>query len=305
MARKKYPQNPWHPRYWSTWLTIAALHLAAWLPWPAKMVLGRGLGYLALVFARQRRHYTEVNIRLCFPEKSPQEQAQLVRDIFIANGIGLLETATALTRDVAFMKDRLELRGREHLEQAMTGGRGVILLGIHFPMIDLGGALQALFYRFDAIYKPNKNPVFDRFIQRGRAQHYEQMIGHHDLKTLVRRVRQGHSAWYSPDQDFGRKVSVFAPFFGVQAATITMTARMARMTGAAVVPARFHRNPDNRTYVLEYFPALEQFPSGDEVADATQVNAVIEQLIRMHPDQYLWMHRRFKTRPDPSDPKLY
>lgn len=305
MARNKYPQSSLHPRYWPTWLAIFSLRLAAWLPWSAKIFLGRVLGLIALKLGHQRRHYTEVNIRLCFPEKSPQQQAQLVREIFIANGIGLLESATGLTRDVSFMRDRVELRGQEYLEQAMAGGRGVILLGVHFSMIDLGGALQGLFYQFDAIYKPNKNPVFDRFVQQGRARNFEQMIGHHDLKALVRRVRQGHSVWYSPDQDFGRKVSVFAPFFGVPAATITMTARMAKMTGAAVVPARFHRNPDNRTYVLEYYPALEQFPSGDDVADATQVNAVIERLIRIHPEQYLWMHRRFKTRPDPSDPKLY
>lgn len=305
MAKKKYPKNPLHPRYWLTWLAIAALYVLAWLPWSLKMTLGKGIGYLALWVARERKHFTEVNVRLCFPEKTPQEQQRLVREIFLANGIGVTEEATALVRNVSFLKERTTLIGREHLEQALAKGKGAIVLGIHFSVLDLGGALHALFQKGDAIYKPHKNPVFDRFILKGRQQHLEQMIDHHDLKGLVRRVRQGHLVWYSPDQDFGRKVSVFAPFFGVQAASITMTSRIARMTGAPVLPLRIHRNPDHRTYTLEYLPPLENFPSGDDVADATQVNQVIEQLIRIHPEQYLWMHRRFKTRPDPSDPSVY
>ncbi|SFX54185.1 KDO2-lipid IV(A) lauroyltransferase [Marinospirillum alkaliphilum DSM 21637] len=305
MAKKKYPKNHLHPRYWPTWLMIGSLHLIAWLPWPLKMAAGRLFGRLAYWFARERRHFTEVNVRLCFPEQSPQEQQQLVRDIFRAGGLGVVEIATGLVRDVSFLKDRITFAGREHLDKALAEGKGAIILGIHFSVMDLGGALHGLFYKVDAIYKPHKNPVFDRFILKGRQRHFDQMIPHHDLKGLVRRVRQGHAAWYSPDQDFGRKVSVFAPFFGVQAASITMTARMARMTGAPVLPLRIHRNPDDRTYTLEYLPPLENFPSGDDVADATQVNQVIEQLIRIHPEQYLWMHRRFKTRPDSTDPGLY
>ncbi|MBE0508320.1 MAG: LpxL/LpxP family Kdo(2)-lipid IV(A) lauroyl/palmitoleoyl acyltransferase [Marinospirillum sp.] len=305
MAKRNYPKNPLHPRYWLTWLAIGALHLTAWLPWPLKIALGKGIGYLALLVARERRHFTEVNVRLCFPEKTPQEQQQMVRDIFLANGIGTLEIATGLVRDVSFLKDRITFTCREHLDKALAQGKGAIILGIHFSVMDLGGALHGLFYKVDAIYKPHKNPVFDRFILKGRQKHFDQMIDRHDLKGLVRRVRQGHAAWYSPDQDFGRKVSVFAPFFGVQAASITMTSRMARMTGAPVLPLRIHRNPDNRTYTLEYLPPLENFPSGDDVVDATLVNQVIEQLIRVHPEQYMWMHRRFKTRPDPADPGVY
>jgi len=122
--------------------------------------------------------------------------------------------------------------------------------------------------------------------------------------SALRRIKAGNNVWYSPDQDFGRDVSVFAPFFGINAATIKLTAKIARMTGAPVMPLIFHRNPDNRTYTLEYLPALEHFPSGDEVADAAQVNAVIEAAIRRHPEQYLWLHRRFKTRPQ-GEPGFY
>ena len=305
MAKKNYPKNTLHPRYWPTWLVIGVLHLGAWLPWKLKIAAGKGLGHLAYHLARERRHFTEVNIRLAFSEKSPAEQKQLVKDSFLANGIGILEVATSLVRDVSFMQDRVTFKGREYMEEARAKGKGVLVLGVHFSVLDFGGALHGLFYPGDAIYKPHKNPVFNRFIQKGREKHYQQLIAQKDLKGLVRRIRQGHAVWYSPDQDFGRKVSVFAPFFGVEAASITMTARIARMTGAPVLPLRMHRNPDNYTYTLEYLPPLEDFPSGDDVADATRVNEIIEKMIRVHPEQYLWMHRRFKTRPDPEDPSYY
>ena len=305
MARKKYPEHPLHPRYWSTWLSIGGLHLCAWLPWSVKIALGKGLGLLALRFAHERRHFTQVNVRLAFPELTPEQQKEFVRATFIANGLGLMEVATSLVRKVDFMKPQVTFKGQEYMDAALAQGKGVLVVGAHFSVLDFGGALHGLFYPGDAIYKPHKNPVFDRFIRKGREQHFDYLVPQKDLKSLVRRIRQGHAVWYSPDQDFGRKVSVFAPFFGVQAASITMTARIARMTGAPVLPLRMHRNADNRSYTLEYLPPLDNFPSGDEVADATRVNQVIEQMIRVHPEQYLWMHRRFKTRPNPEDPSYY
>lgn len=305
MAKYTYPKDSWHPRYWLTWLAIGALTIAAYLPWSVKLFLGKGLGYFALGVASRRRHITEVNIKLCFPEKTAEEQKKLVKAIFLANGIGVFEIATGLVRDVSFLSDRVTFKGREHLDKVLAKGKGAIILGVHFSIMDLGGALHGLFYKVDTIYKPHKNAVFNRFIERGRAKSFTKQITSKDLKELVKRVRQGKACWYSPDQDFGRKVSVFAPFFGVEAASITMTARMAKMTKAPVIPIRMCRNPDNYTYTLEYLPPLENFPSGDDVADATQVNQVIEAMIRLNPEQYLWMHRRFKTRPDPKSPSLY
>lgn len=305
MANYSYPKNAWHPRYWLTWLAIGFLTITAYLPWPAKVFLGKGLGYLVMLLAGRRRQITEVNIKLCFPEKTAEEQKKLVKATFLANGVGVFETATALVRNVSFLKDRATFKGREHLDKVLAEGKGAIILGVHFSALDLGGALHGLFFTVDTIYKPHKNPVFNRFIEKGRTQYFEEQIPSSDLKKLVRRIRQGKACWYSPDQDFGREVSVFAPFFGVEAASITMTSRIAKMTKAPVLPLRIHRNPDNYTYTLEYLPPLENFPSGDDVADATQVNQAIESMIRENPAQYLWMHRRFKTRPDPDSPPLY
>ena len=305
MTKYTYPKDSWHPRYWLTWLAIGALTIIAYLPWSVKAFLGKGLGRLALLVAGRRRHITEVNIKLCFPEKTPEEQKKLVKDIFLANGIGIFETATALVRSVSFLKDRVTFIGREHLDKTLAEGKGAIILGVHFSALDLGGALHGLFFTGDSIYKPHKNAVFNRFIEKGRTQYFEEQIPSSDLKRLVRRVRNGKICWYSPDQDFGRDVSVFAPFFGVEAASIVMTARISKMAKVPVLPLRIHRNPDNYTYTLEYLPPLKNFPSGDDVADDTQINEVIEKMIRVYPEQYLWMHRRFKTRPDPKSPSLY
>lgn len=305
MSVAQYPSNAWHPKFWLTWVAIGFLYISAYLPWFLKISLGKFLGRLGLLVARSRRHITEVNVKLCFPELNAQQQRQLVKDIFYANGIGIFESATALVRNVNFLKDRSTFIGQEHLQHALSQGKGAIILGVHYSALDLGGALHGLYFEVNTIYRPHKNPVFNAFIEKGRTRYFNKQITNRDLKTLARSLRRGEACWYSPDQDYGRQVSVFAPFFGVEAASITMVSRLAKMTGAPVLPLRIHRNADNRTYSLEYLPALENFPSGDDRTDATQVNAAIEQMIRQHPEQYLWLHRRFKTRPNPDDASYY
>jgi len=292
------------PRYWPTYLAITAMRASAWLPWRCKMALGRLIGLAAWRFAGRRRHITETNIRLCFPELDPAAQARLVKQSFLANGIGIFETATGWCRDPEHLRHRVTFKGQEHMAKVQAEGKGALIIGIHFSTLDLGGALHSLFFPADVVYRPHDNPVFERFMTRARNGIFGTAIDRHDLRGVVRRIKAGHHVWYSPDQDFGRDASVFAPFFGVEAASIKLTAKIAKMTGAPVMPLIFHRNPDNRTYSLEYLPALDNFPSGDEVADAARINAVIEAAIRRHPEQYLWMHRRFKTRPR-GEAKIY
>lgn len=302
------PLHRWtllHPRYWPTWLGIAGMRIAAWLPWRLKLALGRCVGLLAWRLASRRRRITETNIRLCFPELDHEAQARLVKDAFIANGIGIFETATGWCRDPEHLRHRVTFKGQQHMARVQEAGKGALIIGIHFSTLDLGGALHSLFFPADVVYRPHDNLLFERFMTRARNGIFGTSIDRHDLRGVVRRIKSGHHVWYSPDQDFGRDASVFAPFFGIEAASIKLTAKIARMTGAPVMPLIFHRNPDNRTYSLEYLPPMEDFPSGDEVADATRINAVIEQAIRRHPEQYLWMHRRFKTRPNRSDPRRY
>jgi KDO2-lipid IV(A) lauroyltransferase len=280
------------------------MYVAAWLPWRLKMLCGKGLGLLAWRFAKRRRRITERNLALCFPEKSAEQQRRLVKDTFIANGIGLVETATGWCRNGESLRHRAAYVGQEHMARAKAQGKGVLVIGIHFSTLDLGGALHSLFFPADVVYRPHNNPLFERFMTRARGRIFGQAIDRHDLRGVVRQLKAGNIVWYSPDQDFGRDVSVFAPLFGQQAATIRLTSKLARMTGAAVVPMMFHRNPDNATYTIESLPALQGYPSKDEVADATKVNQFIEQAIRKHPEQYLWLHRRFKTRPE-GEPSAY
>ena len=302
---KHYPRFFGHPRYWPTWLAIAGLHLLAWLPWSLKMAVGRGLGHLAYWLAKERRHFTEVNIRMAFPERSAAEQQAMVRQSFVSNGMGIAEVATALCRDTSFLQSRVDFVGLEHFQRAKASGKGVLVMGFHFSVMDLAGAIHRPFCKVDIFYKPHRNPLFNCFIEKGREKNFGLQIPNKDLKTVVRRLRQGQAVWYTPDQDFGRKVSVFAPFFGVEAASILMTPRLVKMTGAALVPVRVHRQPDARRYTLEFLPAVTDFPSGDDAADVARVNQIIESMIRLHPEQYLRMHRRFKTRPHKSQPNPY
>ncbi|WP_148253056.1 LpxL/LpxP family Kdo(2)-lipid IV(A) lauroyl/palmitoleoyl acyltransferase [Aidingimonas lacisalsi] len=304
MAKTVYPSSFAHPRYWPTWLAIAAMRVAAWLPWRIKLLIGKGLGLLTWRLARRRRHITETNLRLCFPEKSTAERRHLVRQTFVDNGIGILETATGWCRDPEHLRHRVTFKGQEHMHRALAEGNGALIVGVHFSTLDLGGALHSLFFPADAVYRPHDNPLFERFMTRARNRIFGTAIDRHDLRGVIRRIKAGHAVWYSPDQDFGRHASVFAPFFGIEAATVKLTAKIARMTGAPVMPLMFHRNPDDRTYTLEYLPPLTDFPSDDEVADATRINAFIEQAIRKQPSQYLWLHRRFKTRPE-GEPGVY
>nr|WP_298377916.1 LpxL/LpxP family Kdo(2)-lipid IV(A) lauroyl/palmitoleoyl acyltransferase [uncultured Halomonas sp.] len=292
------------PNYWPTWLAIGLMRVGAWLPWPLKLWVGKMIGLMAWRFAKRRRHITETNLRLAFPELDEARHARLVRETFIANGIGILETATGWCRDPEHLRHRVAFKGERNMQQAMSQGKGALIIGIHFSTLDLGGALHSLFFPADVVYRPHDNALFERFMTRARRHIFGAAIDRHDLRGVVRRIKNGHAVWYSPDQDFGREASVFAPFFGVEAATIKLTGKIARMTGAPVMPLIFHRNPDNRTYTLEYLPALENFPSGNEVEDAARINAVIEAAIRRHPAQYLWLHRRFKTRP-PGEPGVY
>lgn len=294
-----------HPRYWTAWLAIALMKIGAWLPWRLRVGLGSAIGWLAYHLVKRRRHITDTNIRLCFPELSNLERQALVKRVFRTNGIGILETATGWCRNPEHMRRRVTFKGGDHMRDALAQGKGALIIGIHFSTLDLGGALHSLFFDADVVYRPHDNPVFEQFMTHARRHIFGRAIDRHDLRGVVKRIKSGQAVWYSPDQDFGRDASVFAPFFGVEAASIKLTAKIARMTGAPVMPLIFHRNDDDRSYTLEYLPALTDFPSGDDVADAARINAVIEQAIRRHPEQYLWLHRRFKTRPNADDPDFY
>lgn len=260
------------------------------------------LGLALHRFLKSRRHVVEVNARLCFPEMSDSERDRFVRDVFVNNGIGVFETAMAWWTPRQTFSNRIIFKGQEHIDAALAQGKGILLLGAHFSTLDLGGLLFSEFYQVDAMYRRHDNPLMEEIIKKGRSRYFQQSIERADIRSVIRSLRKNHIIWYAPDQDFGLKQSVFAPFFGVNAATISATARLAKLNGSPIMMLAQHRLPDGR-YELEVFPPVTPFPTGDEVKDATLVNAEIERAIRKDPAQYMWVHRRFKTQPDGKNKK--
>lgn len=294
-----------HPRWWPTWLGMACIWLLAQLPMRVQWSIGKLIGDLAYFVMRKRRHITEINIRLCFPELDPSQQRTLVRRAFLSNGIGLMEVGSAWFRDPETLRGLTRVHGQEHIEEALKKGRGVLLLGGHYSTLDLGGSLISLFIEADVMQRDHNNALVNAIMTRSREQRYGVALDRRDLRGLFRRLQMNRVVWYAPDQDYGRRGSVFAPFFGVPAASITATARIVERSGCVVIPFSHFRSDQGLGYDIYFQPALADFPSGDEMADASRINAAIEQQVRLHPDQYLWMHRRFKTRPAPGDPNPY
>lgn len=283
------------PRYWPTWIALGFMKVVAHMSYPIQIKIGQLLGAISYHLAWQRRHICEVNIRLCFPELNDAERKQLVRKTFISNAIGLIEVAIAWHRDPEEFRDRVTTVGLENLDAALAQGRGVLLLCAHFTTLEFGGFLFNLFNKMDVTYRSNKNPLFDAAMFNGRIRHYPAVHDRKDIRRAIRSLKQGHILWYAPDQDYGAKHSVFVPFFGNQAATITATSRFASANESAVVFYSHYRNEDNSGYHLHFSPALQNYPTGDQERDAITVNQIVEEAIRKQPDQYLWLHKRFKT----------
>ncbi len=301
---KDKPYQYLQPRYWGVAAGIACLWLLVRLPHDLQLWLGRQLGRLLYYLARQRRQVAATNLRLCFPELSDAEQTGRLIATFESYGMSVFETGTAWLRGVDHLRDRAQVEGTEHILAAQAQGRGVLIIGAHFSTIDIAGAFVAPYLDMDVIYRPSKHPLFEELIRTGRARHFGAVINKFDTRAIIRGLRQGHAVWYAADQNYARHHSVFAPFFGIQAATIRGTSRLVSMTGAAAVFCSHFRLDGGKRYCVRFSPVLTDFPGTDEAADARRVNKLIEDALAKHPEQYLWLHRRFKTRPE-DEPELY
>lgn len=291
------------PKYWGSWLLIGFLRLLAILPFKAGLLVGSSIGSLLLVLAAKRRKVTQVNVQLCFPERSKREQGILVRDIFRANGIGFVETAWAYWGNPEIFQGRLNYVGFELIQQALTQGRGLILLGGHFSSLDLGGRLYNMKgLSIDCIYRRHNNPLMEYMIRKQR-QRFVTPIERKNFRQVMRSLKDNHCVWYAPDQDFGYAGAVFVPFFGQNAATIVATTKLVRLNQSPILMYSHRRNKDDSGYTLE-ITEVPNFPSGDETQDALIINQTVEREVRKAPEQYMWVHRRFKTQPD-GKRKLY
>ena len=305
---KKKGEPLWHPRHWPAWAAVGAMRLAGHLPYSLVLRLGPLLGRAYALAMPRRREIARINIGLCFPEKSPEWREALLRRQFDNLGIALLEVPFAWWAPRSRCEDRPggfgEIHGLEHLRAAMERGRGVLLLSAHFNSPELSGRLLRRRVPFVALYRKSNSPVMDRVMRGARGQLVEQ-VERRDARGLLRALKAGKAVWYAVDQNTSRRESVFVDFFGIPASTNSATARLAKMTGAAVVPFHAARRADGSGYDLRLEPAWEDFPSGDLEADTLRVNRLVEKWVRQTPEQYLWIHRRFRTRPSRAEPKIY
>ncbi len=292
------------PRYWFTWLGLGLLWALAQLPVGVNLALGRGLGKLLYRLVPSRRRIAETNLRLCFPGWS-QEQCQAAAHQVVLNcGVSFFETAMALWGPSERLKQRFQISGLEHLDAARRAGQGVILLGSHMTSLDIAGRMLAFHAQFDILYRQDPNKLMAYMLVKARESYNGDCIISVETRRMIRHLQQGRIVWYAPDQDYGAEHSLFAPFFGIPAATVTGTARFARLGKAVVIPfAHYRREDDN--YEIALGAPLENFPSGQLARDCERVNQAIEEIIRHKPEQYLWVHRRFKTRPDGAPQNLY
>lgn len=286
-------------------LLVALLWVLHWLPLSLQAAIGRGFGALLFQLARSRRHVAEVNLRLCFPEWTEEARRAVLREHFRLLGRSIVERGISWFASAERIRRLVRLEGREHLDGVLAQGRAAIVVAPHFLGLDMGGTRVAMEY--DGVYvysRPKRDPVANRWLNWGRSRFGDQlMVARQDgIRPVVRALRTGRPLYYLPDLDYGRKESVFVPFFGVPAATITALSRLARLTGAAVLTCVTEILPDGKGYVTRFGEPWADFPSEDEVADAARMNRWLEGEIRRMPAQYYWVHRRFKTRPPGAAP---
>jgi Kdo2-lipid IVA lauroyltransferase/acyltransferase len=290
----KRPRSPAHPRYWPTWIALGVLRVFEPLPFPVLVALGRLIGAvivrLPLSFVRIARR----NLELCLPERTAQEREHLLREHFRSLGIGMFETAMSWWSSDERIRKLTRFEGLEHLEAALARGRGAILLSAHFTTLEIGARSLCARVAASVMYRPTSNIVLERFLMRLRGKQAKRAIPRDDVRTLISALKANEPVWYAPDQSYRKKGAEMVPFFNIPAATNTATSRLARMTGAAVLPYFPERLPGARGYRMVIQPMLEGFPTEDAVADARRFNELIEAQVRRVPAQYLWIHRRFK-----------
>ena len=293
-----------HPRFWPSWLGLLFMRLSIYLPVKAQLMVGKGLTLIMTPLMKSRKKIARRNLELCFPELSEEQRTALLEENFRTMGMMLIETALSWWASDASLQKRVQYEGLEHLEAALAKGKGVILLTGPFTSMELGGRLIMLKNPCYVMFRELNNELFNAVMMQARTYHSEGIVLRDDPRPMVRALKKNKVVWYAPDQDFGRKMSVFAKFFGVPAATVPATARLVKMSGAAVIPF-VPRREKNGSYTLSLSAPLTDFPSGDDIADAQVINDLLEKEIRQSPAQYLWIHRRFKTQSEGEKASLY
>lgn len=286
------------------WLSVGVLWLLHWLPLSLQAAIGNALGWLLSLWPGRRRRIVATNLALCFPSTPESVRRRWLRQTYRASSRALLEHGVLWWGSEARQRRLIRI---DNPEAALGDGkRPVIWLVPHFVGLDMGGVLLAMDHHIATMYAPSQNPVSDKMMLHGRSRFASPVLiaKGSGIKPILKALKSGLPFYYLPDQDHGRHNAVFVPFFGVPAATVSALPRLAKLTGAQIIPVVVRQLPGGGGYRVRFYPPWDHYPSGDLEADVVRMNTFIEDRIREMPEQYLWLHRRFKTRPE-GEASLY
>lgn len=281
------------PRYWPTWVGLGLMRAVEPLPYSTQRRVGSALGHLIRRLPLAYLRIARRNIELCHPEMSAAEQESLLRRHCQSLGIAVCETANSWWSVDAKVSRHARIDGLEHLHAALAKGRGAILIGGHFTTIEIATRILGTVVPLNVLYRPPKNELLSQTMLTSFNRHGKP-IAYDDIRAMVRALKRNEVVWYAPDQSYRNKGAAMVNFFGIPAATTTATSRLARISGAAVLTYFPERLPGGEGYRVRIGPALADFPGECAVGDAERFNRLLESQIRRVPEQYLWMHRRFK-----------
>ena len=285
-----------HPKFYPTWILILLMRIGVFIPFQFQVILGKAIGKLIYPFMKKLRETAYSNISNCFPEKKQPQVTLLVKQHFDAIGISLFETANAYYGSDRKIKKLLSINNKHFFSDALKDEGGIILLCSHFMPLMLGSRALLLENTIANIYRPQNNKLFDKAMVKGYTKNGAVMIKSKDTRSILKAIKNSLPIWYAPDQDLGINNSVFAPLFGIETATASATARLAKNNNTRVIPYSFIRTKHG--YEMSFDKPIKNYPSNDPIKDATTTNKILENQIIKAPEQYLWIHRRFKTRPD-------
>ncbi|MDA8905754.1 LpxL/LpxP family Kdo(2)-lipid IV(A) lauroyl/palmitoleoyl acyltransferase [Candidatus Thioglobus sp.] len=285
-----------HPKFFPTWILILLMRIGVFIPFSTQVIIGRTIGKAMYPFMSKLRSTAYSNISHCFPEKKQSQVNALVKSHFEAIGISLFETANAYYASDKKIIKLLTTKNEHFFKDSLKQKGGIILLCAHFMPLMLGSRALLINHTIANIYRPQNNKLFDQAMVKGYKKHGALMIKSTDTRSIIKAINNSLPIWYAPDQDLGKNNSVFAPLFGIQTATASATARLAKNNNTRVIPYSFIRT--SKGYEMSFEKPLSDFPSGDSITDATTTNKILEKQIKNTPEQYLWIHRRFKTRPE-------
>ena len=285
-----------HPKYFLTWILILLMRVGVFVPFRLQVLFGKIIGKLIYPVMTELRKTAYSNISNCFPDKKHPQVTLLVKQHFEAIGISLFETANAYFASDKKIKKMLIVSNEQHFTEALKKEGGIILLCSHFMPLMLGSRALLIKHTIANIYRPQNNKLFDQVMVKSYVKNGAVMIKSTDTRSIMKAINNSLPIWYAPDQDLGKNNSIFAPLFGIQTATASATARLAKNKNTRVIPYSFFRTKHG--YEMSFDKPLKNYPSGDAIKDASKTNQILEKQILKNPEQYLWIHRRFKTRPE-------